>query len=434
MVRFASRSTSARSLLLLLFPVSGWAAADPLIEGEIEKGLESLQIELESFVLPGGGGQSVEALGQLDDIVFRDLEYTDLFSVLRVARYEGKSHSASVALVRAAVEQAGAGFRLRGRVESLPGNELIFQREYPFSKSNARAVAHEFADDIVARLMGEAGICRTQIVFSRRNGAAKDLWLIDFDGENLRQLTSDGTINIFPSWAPDGDQMVFTTFKRGHAELALLTLSSRTSRILSLGAGMNMGAEWSPNGRWIAFSRSQGGDTDLYLMASDGTGIRPVAQSRGIDTAVDWSPDGSRIAFVSDRSGNPQVYSAAVSGGGLQRLTFAGDYNDAPAWSPDGSWIAFVSRDRHTMNLYVMTPSGEGMRPIVYGKGDCEGPSWAPDSRHLVYTRLQGGQRRLFIFDLKTSRERQLTTGPGDCYGPAWSPVPSARSGLASSR
>jgi len=427
---FASRLLA----LALLWPAGVFAASDPTIEGEIKKSLGALQIEIEHFVLPGTQLPGGAELGKLDDVVFRDLEYTGHFTVLRVERYDGTSHSASAALVRAAIEQSGAGFRLRGRVESLPGNELIFQRDYPFTKSSARAIAHEFADDIVARLMGEVGICRTEIVFSRRNGAAKELWTIDFDGEGLHQLTSDGTINIFPSWAPTGQEIVFTTFKRGHAEIAHLNLSTRQSRILGLGPDMNMGPEWSPNGRWIAFTRSLGGDSDVYIMAADGTGIRPLAQSRGIDTAVDWAPDGSRFAFVSDRSGNPQIYTAAVGGGGLQRLTFAGDYNDAPAWSPDGQSMAFVSRDGHVMNLYVMRPSGEGMKPLVYGKGDCEGPSWAPDSRHIVYTRLQGGQRKLFVVDVTTGRDRQLTTGPGDCYGPAWSPAPTARNGLASSR
>jgi TolB protein len=385
-----------------------------------------MRIELENFVIPGGAPDAPKWMRELDDVLARNLEYSDLFDITRWYIYPDQpAHPDSRALVRGTIEKVADGWVLRGRVEELPGRRVVFEQVYRWMSSDqARQSALRFADDVVHRLTGFTGLARTRIAYVRSEKGAKELWVVDFDGENPVQLTSDRTMHLSPAWSPDGMKLVHTTYLRGRPELSIFDLRTRERRLVSAGPGMHTGGAWSPDGRVLAFSHATDGDSDIYLMGPDGTGIRRITRSRGIEVSPTWSRSGREIAFVSDRSGSPQIYVMDVGGGGERRITFSGSYNAAPAWSPTKEEIVFVSRDGDTLNLYLMDASGDGLRPLVFGRGDCDEPSWAPDGRHVVFSGRRGSDRRVYVRDVTTQRERALTTGSADCYGPAWSPVP----------
>ncbi len=399
---------------------------DPEVELGVTTGhVQLMPIEMENFVTPGLPGEAPRWLRQLDDILHRDLDYSDLFRITRWYLYPGEpAESSSRALVRGSIERAGESWILRGRVEELPGQRLIFQTEYAFTRAGARDLVHQFADDVVDRLTGQVGISRTRVTFVRVEGDAKEIWLIDSDGASAERITSNGSINLSPAWSPDGSKLLYTTYTRGSPELAEKSLVAGTSRWVSTAEGLNIAGEYSPDGSRVALTLSHDGDADIYVLPQGGGEPRRLTRTRGIDTAPTWSPTGAQIGFVSDRSGSPQIYLMDSGGGALRRLTFSGSYNASPAWSPRGDQIAFVSRDTYMLNVYVIGAGGDGLRPIVYGRGESENPSWAPDGRHLVYSCLRGGERGLYVIDIATGRERPLTSGLGDCYGPAWSPVP----------
>lgn len=424
-LRSSAGWTSA--LLLLAAVRSVLAQSSPEIDLQgVTSTTQLIRIEMENFVLPGAVGEAPPWMRELDDVLFQDLDYADLFETTRWFRYPGEpAYPNSRALVRGVIERAGGGWVLRGRVEGLPGNDLIFQNEYPFTRLGARDAVHRFADDVVARLTGQVGIARTRIAFARQAGPNnKELWVVDPDGEDLQQLSFDGTLNLSPKWDPRGGRLYFMSYRRGRTDIGVLEVATGQVQHLDVGAGLNSTPVPSPDGATILFTKSVDGGSNLYTVRTDGTGARRLTSSRGIDTSPSWSPDGERIAFVSDRAGSPQIYVMDRAGRNLHRLTLAGNYNAAPAWSPRGDRIAFVSRDGYVLNIYVMSVDGRAIRPVVYGKGDCENPSWAPDGRHLVYSALRGDERRLYVIDVETGRDRALTTGSGDCYGPTWSTVP----------
>lgn len=416
------------AVLVLSLPWAVDAVAQPgtpeIEISVIDGGIRRIKIEMENFVLPGLPGDAPQWQRELDDIVHTDLDYSDLFDITRWYLYPGTpAHPTSKALIRGSVERAGDGWTLRARVEALPGQDLIFQKEYPFDEASSRRAMHTFADEVVVHVTGlRPGIAMTQVVFVKRMRDGKELWIVDYDGANLRQLTRDGSLNLSPSWSPDGAHLVFTTYVQGPPRIALREMATGTTRVLATGDGLSAAAVWSPDGRRVVFARARGRDTDLYVMDRDGSNLRPLTNGSGIDTSPTFSPSGREIAFVSDRAGSPQIYMMDASGGRARRVTYLGSYNDSPTWSPSGKELAFVSRDGNVQNIYVMTPSGEKWRPIVYAQGDSENPSWAPDGRHIVYSSLRGEARALYIRDVVTGRERLLTTGGGDCYGPAWSP------------
>ena len=98
--------------------------------------------------------------------------------------------------------------------------------------------------------------------------------------------------------------------------------------------GRDLAPEWSPDGQWIVFQSFRDGDTDLYITDFDGQVVRRLTNQPGFDGMPEWSPDGQWIAFVSERDGNREIYRVRPDGTDIQRLTNNLVHDAAPAWSP----------------------------------------------------------------------------------------------------
>ena len=184
-------------------------------------------------------------------------------------------------------------------------------------------------------------------VYFRADGRPRaEVAVINADGTGFRPLVSDESNNGFPSWSPDGRQIVYK--KDGH--LVVLTLATNESRNLTQpGAQRDNFPQWSPKGDWIMFTSDRDGTEDfrLYLIKPDGTGLRKLTDSPG-DAHSIWSPDGEWVVFSSARMGFkderalaetiPQPYGELFlirpNGTGLRQLT-DNQWEDAtPAWRP----------------------------------------------------------------------------------------------------
>lgn len=65
---------------------------------------------------------------------------------------------------------------------------------------------------------------------------------------------------------------------------------------------------WSPDGNQIAFTSNRDGNYEIYVCKPDGTGLRNLTRHPGQDNYAAWSPDSKRLAFISNRDGGHDVY------------------------------------------------------------------------------------------------------------------------------
>ena len=130
-----------------------------------------------------------------------------------------------------------------------------------------------------------------------------DIWLMNGDGSDSRQLTRDAGSQFTPSWSPSGRLLVV-----GSPE-GLYVIDADGSGRRKLVRSGAVHPIWSPNGEEIAFTRN----TDGYVVEADGSGLRRL----GNGFPGDWSPDGEKIA-VTD---NSQIRVFGADGGGSRRLS-----------------------------------------------------------------------------------------------------------------
>ncbi len=301
------------------------------------------------------------------------------------------------------------------------------QYSEPASEESARLIAHRFADEIISRLGGGiAGIAESKIYFVRAGGRNKEIWQMDYDGANQKQITRLGSISLSPRVSPDGSRLAFTTFARGGPDIAMYSLE--LGRMLSFPrfGGANLSAAWTRDGSKIAFSSSMRGDTEIYVVDSSGSNPRRLTTSRGPDVSPVWNPKtDAQIAWVSGRNGLPEIFLMDADGAGVQRLTEAG-YAVSPSWSPNGQFLAFSWNRKYGpgapggQDIYVMDVATRRFIQLTHGSGTNDFPSWSPDGRHLVFQSTHGGVDHIWSMLADGTQLHQLTMS-GRNSQPNWS-------------
>ncbi|OGR83409.1 MAG: hypothetical protein A2636_05765 [Elusimicrobia bacterium RIFCSPHIGHO2_01_FULL_64_10] len=416
------------------FPAPRAAAADLYLQ--IQRG-EKVMIALPGFVSKGPDEEQAALAKELHSVAKDDLLFSRLFNLIEEGPPVGEGKidfpgwgergADLLAMANVKIDRPFSGkkedsVRMIGSVFEAPGGNPVFQKTYTISKKNARKLPHEFVADILYRFTGNRGSSASRIAFVNDSTGSKELYLIDYDGANLRRVTRDGSIALLPRWSPDGKEIAYTTYRRGNPDLAVFSLENGTSRILSSRQGLNAAASYSPDGQSLVLTLSFQGAPSLYLIDRAGKILRRLTRSRSAETSPSFSADGRRIVYVSDRPGWPQIYVMDSDGSNSPRLTFSG-YCDAPVWSPLGDKLAYSRGTRKGGHNIIVRDLASGAElQLTSGAGSNENPSFSPDGRFLVFTTTRGGKRELYLTNLDGTVQRVLADIPGNCYTPSWSP------------
>ncbi|HRR06473.1 MAG TPA: hypothetical protein P5105_04245, partial [Victivallales bacterium] len=222
---------------------------------------------------------------------------------------------------------------------------------------DSRRTAHAIVDKILQDIFGIKGICSAKIAFcAELSKGVKEIYISDFDGQGIVQITRSGTLNVEPEWLPNKSGIVFTQYSKMYTDVVEYNIASRRSRRLAQFPGLNSGAAISPNGQLLAMILSKDRQVELYIKSFNGGEHRRLTNSKSVEASPAWSPDGSKICYVSDQSGRPQLYLISAGGGNSIKLQTMGVESVNPAWSGDNK-IAYSSKygNNYVIVVYDLT-------------------------------------------------------------------------------
>src|SRR5271167_2275676 len=295
------------------------------------------------------------------------------------------------------------------------------------SNANARLIAHRFANEIIFRLGGGiAGVAETKIYFVSNRSGSKEIWQMDYDGANQKQLTHTGSINLSPHVSPDGSRVAFSGMTKEGWQIQMYSLELGRQVSFPGFGGDNYSPSWSSDGQSIAFSSSRSGNTEIYTVGAAGGTPHRLTDSKGPDISPTWNPrTNAQIAWVSGRTGLPQIYNMASDGTNVVRVTDQG-YAVSPSWSPNGQFLAFAwvrnygPGEPGASDIYVMDVASKQWVQLTHDGGRNDFPSWSPDGRHIVFQSSRTGHVQIYSMLADGSEVRVLTAG-GENTQPNWS-------------
>jgi Tol biopolymer transport system component len=285
-----------------------------------------------------------------------------------------------------------------------------------------------------------------------------EICVANADGSGLTQLTDTEGSNKYPSWSPDGSQILFVSTRNGWPTLPdyqppgydpenfgdeeIFVMNVDGTKQVNLTNNPREDDSfpaWSRDGSYFVYSRygcltvmniadpaqpvqlSKGGCTGR----DSGTfpdWFQPV-KSSAAETASACSP---AISFMDERNGQTDIFAIDRDGSGLRQLTNDAARELAMSWSPDGSQLIFqrsVGEDGST-ELYLMNADGSGLRNLTHNPGDDWSPAWSPDGKRIAFYSQRPGGMALFLMELTGLEDLAPEMIPGTQMGawPSWSP------------
>jgi TolB protein len=415
------------------------------------------RLAVPDFIPLSNDAETVRAAKTIGQVLFDDLAYEREFymigrDILRTVPQPTSVDQVSIArwkevgadgVVIGSVRRTGDGVIVEFRLLQLPTGEMKLGKQYSGSlnaitRDGGRLFAHTIADELHKQQFALRGVARTRLVFSSdRDGARmkgpvaerdiSNIYMSDYDGENQTRLTATRSLDITPTWAPDGKAIAYTSYRTGFQDIYVQFVGGAVRQIANPAQGtserQNYLPVWSPDGTRLAFTSNRDGNPEIYVMNRDGSGLRRLTNNPSIDVTPTWAPTGAQIAFTSDRTGNPQIYIVNADGTGLQRITTE-SYCDRPTWSPAPfNEIAYASRGGGGYQIMVFDFATRSTRAITDGIGSNESPAFAPNGRHLAFVSDRTGRPQIYTIDRDGNNLRQITRLGGNRY-PNWSYFP----------
>ncbi|MBE0672873.1 MAG: PD40 domain-containing protein [Anaerolineales bacterium] len=216
-----------------------------------------------------------------------------------------------------------------------------------------------------------------------------EIYEVDIASGVITQLTDRlGNLNG-PEISPDGSTIVFKLSTANSNELWLMDRDGSNPRQIPNASGWD--PTWSPDGSMILFASDMEGAIQLFRIRLDGSDLQKISSLPAIRGRSDWSPDGQFIVTYSGQPWNRDVYIMNADGSNAKMISPTGGNSQGPSFSPDGQWVAFTSYfdnygDDHGCEIYIMRidgsdPStGSGQAPRRLTNNDyCDfQPRWGP--------------------------------------------------------
>jgi len=156
-----------------------------------------------------------------------------------------------------------------------------------------------------------------------------------------------------PVFTPDSKRVVYAFAETGPQQLWSVQVDGKDKKQLTQCQGVSNWPSFTPDGKTIVFSNSRENNYEIYSMREDGSDEKRLTNNTIMDIRPAVSPDGKQIAFTSTRDGGYNVYVMNIDGSNVRTLTRGLDRDDYPAWHPDGQHVVIVSEKGGRFDLYL---------------------------------------------------------------------------------
>jgi serine/threonine protein kinase len=266
-----------------------------------------------------------------------------------------------------------------------------------------------------------------KIVFTSERDGNAEIYIMNSDGSEQRNLTNSPENEYYPRWSPDGTKIscfvapVGVGVSEEQSELCLIDISAEEMIVIETGLNNARFADWSPDGQELVFSGKQDQGWKLYVFSLD-TGItRQITTGKEPDSYPSWSPDAKYIAFARSSGEDREIYKMSTNGEEIYNLSNSPGADWLPSWSPSGRQLLFTRQQGDERGIYIMDADGKGLRQLANAPGAIDSqPRWNFSGDQFVFWSDRDGNQEIYRMSVDGTNLIRLTDNPLDDFYPDW--------------
>lgn len=271
-------------------------------------------------------------------------------------------------------------------------------------------------------------LAQNKIAYLTNQSGNFDIFIIDENGENQKQLTTNKGWDWSPKWnqhlqaiiynsndtlnkfsikcvdkngvakqmdtkgmeefilSPDGTKVLYTLKDNKNRYIGIFNLNKETNQLLISNPSYNGRPDWSTDGKYFSFISDRDGNNELYVYNFKNAVIKKLTNSEKSEKYTSWMPDSKTIVYTyhySDERDNEHndIFSVDINTAKSIQITKDPKFYQEIDVSPDGKKIVFHAKRNGKDSLYTITIDGENEKQITTAEAYHGEPVWIPSKK-----------------------------------------------------